>query len=411
MSNQVRKSITAAGIDQMMVNENKIRSRFIHRLETGSIEKNVASGEVLGPLRVVGHEGRQTLLETDSYYSRFRQGDGIQVRVALSDGSSEHYCDQKVKAVDYPSEGKIRLALGKPTNTPLAVGDEFFIFPTESSYMAHRLRQTVEMHSDSLHSKRKKVKLGKALKTEYSERLNNSQSDALEYLFSEHTDSAVQGPPGTGKTQLLQAIVAQAMHAGLTIGIAAFTNTAVDNALSRVAGVDFLAEFTRVGKKDKVDAAKYDPSWIKSARCDSFSQAPVSRLYAATTHSWILSSTAPQVDLLIVDEAAQVPVYFLGPLQYQGTRIICLGDHKQLPPVLKGNHEKTVATTEVFSCFTDGGSPMLDTQYRMNATIQEWPSTRFYEGELQPDKSVAGRDVLSGVGTNLGCSAAISSSV
>ena len=109
-----------------------------------------------------------------------------------------------------------------------------------------------------------------------------------------------------------------------------------------------------------------------------------------------------RVDLLIVDEAAQVPVYFLGPLQYQGKRIICLGDHKQLPPVLKGNHKKTIATTEIFSCFTDSGTPMLDTQYRMNAKIQEWPSERFYDGELRADKSVAARDILSGTSKNLG---------
>ncbi|MDA1166436.1 MAG: AAA domain-containing protein [Planctomycetota bacterium] len=258
------------------------------------------------------------------------------------------------------------------------------------------------MHAESLHSKRSSVKLGKTLTNEYSDRLNASQSESLAYLLGEKTDSAVQGPPGTGKTQLLQAIVAQAMHAGLTIGIAAFTHTAVDNALSRVADMDILGEFTRLGKRDKIDFSKYDLNKVRIDFADSFSQASPSRLYAATTHSWTLSDTAPQVDLLIIDEAAQVPVYFLAPLQHRGKRIICLGDHKQLPPVLKGDHDATIATTEIFSCFTGAETPMLDIQYRMNAAIQNWPSCRFYGGELRPDVSVESRDVLSAAGGTLG---------
>ena len=402
MSNAIRSQITAAGIDQMMANENQIQSRFLHRLENSSLEKNVTSGEVLGPLRVVGQDHRQTILETTAFYSRFRKGDGIQLRAPVDGGISEHVCKQEVKEVTYPSEGKIRIAIGKSRNVSLGSGDELFMFPAENNYMAHRLRETVAMHADSLHAKRSPVKLGKPLSNEYSDRLNASQSESLAYLLGEKTDSAVQGPPGTGKTQLLQAIVAQAMHAGLTIGIAAFTHTAVDNALSRVATMDILGEFTRIGSSDKVDLSKYDLDKLRIEFADSFSQSPTSRLYAATTHSWTLSGTAPQVDLLIIDEAAQVPVYFLPALQHLGRRIICLGDHKQLPPVLKGDHGATIAATEIFSCFTGDETPMLDIQYRMNAAIQSWPSRRFYGGELQPDASVESRDVLSGSSSTLG---------
>ena len=111
MTNEIRKQITAAAIDQMMVNENQIQSRFLHRLENSSVEKNVASGEVLGPLRVVGQDHRNTYLETTAFYSRFRKGDGIQLRAPVDARSSEHVCNQNVKEVSYPSEGKIPLLL------------------------------------------------------------------------------------------------------------------------------------------------------------------------------------------------------------------------------------------------------------------------------------------------------------
>jgi DNA replication ATP-dependent helicase Dna2 len=402
MSNQIRSRITAAAIDQMMSSENQIQSRFLHRLENSSLEKNVVSGEVLGPLKVVGQDHRNTYMEASAFYSRFRKGDGIQLRAPVDAKSSEHVCNQEVKEVSYPSEGKIRIAVGRPRDVSLGDGNDLFMFPAENSYMSHRLRETVSMHADSLHAKRSSVKLGKMLNNAYSDRLNTSQAESLAYLLGEKTDSAVQGPPGTGKTQLLQAIVAQAMHAGLTIGLAAFTHTAVDNALSRVAAMDVLGEFTRIGKQDKVDLTKYDLRKIRIEFADSFSKAPASRLYAATTHSWTLSTTAPQVDLLVIDEAAQVPVYFLAPLQHLGRRLICLGDHKQLPPVLKGDHDATIAATEIFSCFTGDETPMLDIQYRMNAAIQSWPSRRFYNGELRPDASVDSRDILSGSSSTLG---------
>lgn len=99
MSNEIRSRITAAEIDQMMANENQIQSRFLPRLENSSLEKNVTSGEVLGPLRVVGQDHRHTLLETTAFYSRFRKGDAIQLRAPVDGGISEHVCKQEVKEV------------------------------------------------------------------------------------------------------------------------------------------------------------------------------------------------------------------------------------------------------------------------------------------------------------------------
>jgi hypothetical protein len=85
MSAEIQNQITAANLDRMMADENTIRRRFLHRLETSPVEKNVASGEVLGPLRVVEQDGRHTYLETDAFF-----GDAIR---RLSDGATHLYVD------------------------------------------------------------------------------------------------------------------------------------------------------------------------------------------------------------------------------------------------------------------------------------------------------------------------------
>ena len=54
-------------------------------------------------------------------------------------------------------------------------------------------------------------------------------------------------------------------------------------------------------------------------------------------HSLALSHTKnrPFLDLLIIDEAAQVPVYFYPFLPYLARRVLMIGDDKQLPPVMQ----------------------------------------------------------------------------
>lgn len=78
------------------------------------------------------------------------------------------------------------------------------------------------------------------------------------------------------------------------------------------------------------------------------------------------------------------------------------GDHKQLPPVIQAVRHNLPAD-DIFSYqISQDTYPMLETQYRMNAGIQEWSSNRFYNGRLKPDESNRDRDVLSGVSSASG---------
>jgi len=113
-------------------------------------------------------------------------------------------------------------------------------------------------------------------------------------------------------------------------------------------------------------------------------------VYAATLHSWSLSCSHPKVDLLIIDEAGQAPIYFEPFLRRMSERVIMLGDHKQLPPVLSAKVKNI--KEDIFSVTPP--DYMLKIQYRMNSDIQSWSSNRFYENQLRPDKSVAERDIL-----------------
>ena len=100
-------------------------------------------------------------------------------------------------------------------------------------------------------------------------------------------------------------------------------------------------------------------------------------------------------DWVIVDEAGRAtPPEILVPM-VKGRRIILVGDHKQLPPVINQSTQSAAEDLQIdvtrlkMSLFQDlfeeaeGARYALDTQYRMHPAIGELVSTCFYDGKLR----------------------------
>ncbi|MGC8878444.1 MAG: DEAD/DEAH box helicase, partial [Anaerolineae bacterium] len=97
-------------------------------------------------------------------------------------------------------------------------------------------------------------------------------------------------------------------------------------------------------------------------------------------------------DTVIFDEAGQVtlPLAISGMLSDE--RYIFIGDHKQMAPVIVGEHAEEWVTRSIFeTLFQHAPGTMLDITYRMNAEITAFPSRRFYEGRLRPAPEARGR--------------------
>lgn len=223
-------------------------------------------------------------------------------------------------------------------------------------------------------------------------KLNSSQQRAVEYLIGNSLSGAIQGPPGTGKTQLLKTVVTLALQSNMRVLVTSFTNAAVDNLIGRLVDEKFTASWVRVGNADKIKTENFSEG---SSLAASFSLDMEEDLIGSTLHKLAFSSKVPQVDLLIVDEAGQVPIYFWPFIQRLAKRVVLVGDQYQLPPVLAARHAN-LPFDNVFSYALESGSPMLETQYRMRKEIQAWSSEKFYKGKLAPHSSVADRDFFIG---------------
>jgi regulator of nonsense transcripts 1 len=107
-----------------------------------------------------------------------------------------------------------------------------------------------------------------------------------------------------------------------------------------------------------------------------------------TTCSSTMLSYLDEVNVkyLLVDEATQAfEPSLMMPLSHGCEKMCLIGDHKQLPPLVKNKNVKEELSNTLFERMLKLGfikRVMLNTQYRMNPAIAEFSSKEFYESKL-----------------------------
>ncbi len=99
-------------------------------------------------------------------------------------------------------------------------------------------------------------------------------------------------------------------------------------------------------------------------------------------------------DVVMIDEATQATEPSCLIAMDHGDKAILAGDHRQLPPTILSQEAMVKGLEEtmferLLSLYGSEIKQMLNTQYRMNNNIMEFPSGEFYQGELEADESVA----------------------
>jgi DNA replication ATP-dependent helicase Dna2 len=356
------------------------------------LEDAIESGSVLGPLQLEADEHGNAVFKIDAYYTRYRPGDTVTLNCL--DGSELKPVDDgfTIKSVDFVGLGELEIKLSGRTIS--ANPGEYYLTESANESISWLLwKRILEAGEKESQITKKPLKIitpdSSILKG-----LNEQQLKAIESALKENFNGAIQGPPGTGKTQVLSALIGTAIASGLRVGLTAFTHTAIDNALKRVMGIFPQLNCIRVGNNQKVSpeigslGAK-----IVSSFADIRSHQGIS-LVAATTHAWALSGSAPWVDVMLVDEAGQVPSFMMPCLNFKTNSLVCLGDHKQLPPVLPSVKPGMIVDlfSEVISQISN--TTMLEEQFRMNKRLQEWSNKAYYDGRLRAAPQNEGRDVL-----------------
>lgn len=396
-----KTTIELSSLVRMIDAENRAEAAR-YRFEIDSpLSRIVENADALGPLTFKEKiDLTRWKLGGDFFYSRFRPGDGVEIRTKVlnADRSENLSYDWTVESITYPLPGKIEVVVRGDKPLDATALSEVFLFKSSSSKFNNLLKQKLEEVSYTtapiLGNGNYSLATGGSKVKNLYENLNKSQKAAIEYLIENNLNGAIQGPPGTGKTHLLQAVIAIALDSNMKVGVTSFTNTAVDNLLGSVIGAESEYDWVRMGELHRVRRDHYKIEHLNLAARFS-AEINKSNLIGATMHKFAYSHrSAPQFDLLVIDEAGQMPIYFWPFIQRLARRVILVGDQFQLPPVLAVEHP--IPYDNVFSLLINSETPMLETQYRMRREIQAWSSEKFYKGRLAPHTSVIDRDFFTG---------------
>ncbi|SNZ03825.1 DNA replication ATP-dependent helicase Dna2 [Natronoarchaeum philippinense] len=224
---------------------------------------------------------------------------------------------------------------------------------------------------------------------------NDAQDEAVRKAVTADDLALIHGPPGTGKTYTIAQAVRAMVDRGERVLLSAFTNRAVDNAIEALREQGF-EEIVRVGTKsgvreDMLDL-RLDERGDPEERAAELEDAPVVAATTATCGSRVMSEQS--FDAAVVDEASQLTEPNTLAAINLADRFVLVGDHHQLPPVVRSETELSTSLFERMIDEYPAASVMLDRQYRMAQRIQAFASREFYDGELRPaTPEVAGRSL------------------
>lgn len=216
--------------------------------------------------------------------------------------------------------------------------------------------------------------------------LDDSQRRA--FLTAFHATSGavlIQGPPGTGKTRVLASLALALAESGNRVGIAAFTNHAVDNVVSAICERQRDTAPVRVARV-RGTAGRWPGVTVPRSMAQVADR--VAGITCATTHT-IVRGIPEMFDVLLLDEASQIAQPIAMAAMMRARRWVFVGDHRQMSPVLlHRGHDPSLAPSLFERFIGTAPATMLEVCRRMPEPLIAFSSARWYGGMVRGDVSL-----------------------
>ncbi|MGH2358634.1 MAG: TM0106 family RecB-like putative nuclease [Candidatus Limnocylindria bacterium] len=217
---------------------------------------------------------------------------------------------------------------------------------------------------------------------------------------------AIQGPPGSGKTYTGARMIVELLAAGRRVGICATSHKVIAHLLGEAirAAIDERVDVRPMQKADGDDLCDH-PSVRQATDNSEVADALANRevnLVGGTAWLWSREQMAEAVDMLFVDEAAQISLANVIAISHAARSLVLLGDPQQLEQPLRGSHppgaERSALAHYLGPTATmppDRGL-FLETTWRLHPDLCRFTSEAFYDDRLQPEVHLAGQELQSG---------------
>jgi uncharacterized protein len=201
----------------------------------------------------------------------------------------------------------------------------------------------------------------------------------------------IQGPPGTGKTHVGARMIATLVKAGKRVGITANSHTVIRRLLDEVvaAAVEIGVSIHCVQKWDK--GIVTDCIRMADDNTEVFDALHgLCQVAAGTAWLWARPEAQGCVDVLFVDEAAQMSLANVLAVSQAAPTLVLLGDPQQLEQPTQGTHPDGTGVSALDHILqghqtiaADGGLFLGET-WRLHPRICDFTSELFYESRLVP---------------------------
>ncbi len=201
----------------------------------------------------------------------------------------------------------------------------------------------------------------------------------------------IQGPPGTGKSFTGARMICRLVQEGKRVGITANSHKVIRNLLDKVieAAEEMNIDLCCVQKPKEMEPNQDRLIFAKS-NGDLFEAltSGCAQVAGATHFLWAREDATNTLDVLVVDEAAQMSLANVTAVAPAAQTLILLGDPQQLDQPTQGSHPDGTELSSLEHVL-DGDHTIapdrglfLDTTYRLHPDICAFHSELFYDGKL-----------------------------
>lgn len=201
----------------------------------------------------------------------------------------------------------------------------------------------------------------------------------------------IQGPPGTGKSYTGARMICEFVKQGKKVGITANSHKVIRNQIDKVieAAIEDGVEIQVVQKPKEQEPDQDRLSFVKKNE-DVFTalRSDAAQVAGGTHFLWSREDAVDTVDVLLIDEAAQMSLANVLAVCPAATTVILVGDPQQLDQPTQGSHPDGTGVSSLDHILC--GAQTIDAEqglflkdtWRLSPDICAYNSELFYESKL-----------------------------
>jgi uncharacterized protein len=202
----------------------------------------------------------------------------------------------------------------------------------------------------------------------------------------------IQGPPGAGKTYTGAQMICELVRRGKKVGITANSHKVIRHMINgTIEAADKLGVALECCQKaDEIGPAEHRLSFAKNNEDLLEALGGEVAVGGGTAWLWSRPDAFESVDVLFVDEAAQMSLANVLAVSQAAKTVVLIGDPQQLDQPMQGSHPEGTDVSaldhilgEAHTIPPDKGLFLGET-WRLHPSICSYTSELFYDGKLQP---------------------------